>query len=131
MVQKTTLQRLIDDDGQGGIIRGRGAAPNGHNLSGAVQVLLDALDTAETHGLGLSDLPAETQEQLTEAHEDLQYLEGELGAVLDALAGNDGAIEDADGQPVLNLPRQASDRAQDVAVPAATSGPTSSTGSDP
>lgn len=103
-MKKTDLQKISNGMATGG----NSEAPNGNNLTGAVNTIVRITDEVEKYGLAVSDLTEEQQAELEDAQEDLQYHMDELGSLLGSFTGNDGAVEDDEGNKLLDLPKQAS-----------------------
>lgn len=86
-------------------------APNGRNLAAAGRELLRKYDEAQEYDTTPSDA------QWSEAHEDFQYL---LARVLNlgiALAGEDGALEDDQGNVLADLPHAATSTDSSASIP--------------
>lgn len=82
-------------------------APNGRNLLGALNNLLDIAERMDEYGQTYSDLSDEKQAEFDGAHEDLQFHIKKLANVFGAeLVGADDAIELPNGNTV-DLPKQA------------------------
>lgn len=111
-MNKSELERISD-----GLASGSGEAPNGHNIVGAVNVIINMLDPLEEFdSLTFADLSAEDQTAVEEAQEDLQWHMDELGSLLGSFTGNDGSVT-LDNGTVVDLPLAATAASKTADLP--------------
>jgi len=121
-MKKSDLDRITDGMAQGGgelSLTDSDGDERAYNLVGAVNELTNILDEMERYGLAYSDLTAEQQEDLGLAQEAIQYYEAELGGLLASFTGDDGAVEDDNGNALVDLPGAATSAASNVDLPGA------------
>jgi hypothetical protein len=103
-----TLQSAIGSTGQAGQ-----AAPNGHTVQGALNVMTQIAEDLDRYDLSVSDLPDAKQADLEAAQEDFQFWGDEIARLFgEDLRDRDNSIELPSGT-VVDLPRQSrADQAQ-------------------
>lgn len=97
-----------------------------YNIAGAASVLQRVHDQVKNYGLTFpddfpatrddanpdsagvtSDVDLVSEAEVQEAQKAMQHFEDTLGSLLASFTGNDAAIEDANGNPVVSLPNAA------------------------
>lgn len=119
-MQKADLERIANGMAQG---RGEFTATDAdgndlaYNLTGAVNAITQIVDEMEKHGLAYADLTTEEQNELDRAQRALHYYEDELGSLLASFTANDGAVEDSNGNQIVDLPNAATTAAKTGDLP--------------
>lgn len=93
------------------VMGGNSDAPNGNNLVGAINQILNTYDEADEWGVTPSD--ADWQE----AHDDFQYILADLSNQLATVTGNDGTLEDENGNKLADLPNAATSATNTTDIP--------------
>lgn len=91
---------------------GDSPAPNGHNLVGAINGMLNTYDDAQEWGATPGD------EDWSDAHEDFQHLTSLLmNKLSDSVIEQDDVLEDEDGAQLASLPNPATERQEGSNLP--------------
>lgn len=104
---KRNQLEYIRDQVQGG----DASSPNGNNLVGAINHLLNHYDEADKYGATPSD------EDWAEYAEDIKHIVADLSNELADVAGTEGALEDENGNQLADLPTTANGVANTTDLP--------------
>lgn len=110
------MKRSALEDIQDQLTGGNSDAPNGHNLVGAINGILNTFDSADEWGATPGD------DDWTDAHEDFQHLARKLVNDLNDVLGTDDTLDDDDGTKLADLPHAATAKDQTGDLPSPPNG---------